>query len=114
MVKPWIDPVTRDKMQLLGTDFLPVLREYIDNSNIPVELGGTHENFKWNWPYPEETHCTPEHVAEYNAARGRPGMDKAKCQEMTEGRNDDMTGVSDGQVAASSQDLTSEGGTSTS
>lgn len=70
-MKPWIDPVTRDKMHLIGTDYLPVLRRYIDDSQIPADLGGSYAPFAWHWPYPEETLCTPEHIAQYNEARGR-------------------------------------------
>jgi hypothetical protein len=77
VVKPWIDPVTRDKMELIGTDFLPTLREHIDDSQIPADLGGSYQNFVWSWPYPEESLCTPEHIAQYNAARGRSKVNVA-------------------------------------
>lgn len=71
VVKPWIDPVTREKMQIIGTDFLPTLTKYIDIEMIPTELGGKHSNFRWSWPYPEESCCTPRHIEEYNIFRGR-------------------------------------------
>lgn len=58
-------------MELIGSDYLPTLRNFIDDAQIPVDLGGSYQNFVWNWPYPEETLCTPEHIAQYNAARGR-------------------------------------------
>lgn len=39
MIKPWIDPVTAEKFKILGSDYLPALREIIDNESIPAELG---------------------------------------------------------------------------
>ena len=65
IVRPWIDPVTREKFQILGSDYIDTLHKYIDDSQIPVELGGSHAGFKWSWPYPEESCCTPRHVSEY-------------------------------------------------
>ncbi len=50
VIRPWLDPITARKIQILGTDFLPTLREYIDDSQIPIELGGTRENFAWQFP----------------------------------------------------------------
>ncbi len=57
--------MTREKFQILGSDYLDTLRKYVDDSQIPVELGGSHAGFKWNWPYPEESYCTPQHIREY-------------------------------------------------
>lgn len=54
LIKPWIDPVTSDKIQILGSDYLPTLREAIDDSQIPPELGGSAEGFYWTAPAPEE------------------------------------------------------------
>lgn len=45
VVKPWIDETTREKFQILGSDYLPVLLRYIDEKQIPVELGGA--NLHW-------------------------------------------------------------------
>lgn len=69
MVKPWIDPVTREKMQILGTDFLQTLLQYIDLSQIPPEMGGQYEGFVWSWPYPAETMATTSHIEEYNKVK---------------------------------------------
>jgi hypothetical protein len=71
VVKPWIDPVTREKMQIIGTDYLPTLLKYIDIEQIPAELGGKYEGTQWSWPYSEDSYATPEHIDEYNLARGR-------------------------------------------
>lgn len=50
MIKPWIDPVTVEKFQILGSDYLPKLREHIDNDFIPSEYGGGCHDFPWHWP----------------------------------------------------------------
>ena len=80
MVRPWIDSVTRDKFQILGSDFLSTLRNYIDDDQIPAEYGGTHSSFVWQWPYPEESGCSPEQIVEYNSFR-KMAMNKNKEQE---------------------------------
>jgi hypothetical protein len=35
---------------IIGSDYLPTLRKYIDDSQIPAELGGLRENFAWTFP----------------------------------------------------------------
>lgn len=55
MVKNWIDPITADKIKIVGSNFIDVLREHIDDSNIPPELGGSCPDFKWQWPWPDST-----------------------------------------------------------
>ena len=40
IVKHFVDEGTRDKMRLLGTDYLPTLTKFIDPSAIPAYLGG--------------------------------------------------------------------------
>ena len=40
MIKPWLDPVTKAKFHVLGSNFLPKLLEYIDEDQIPSSLGG--------------------------------------------------------------------------
>jgi hypothetical protein len=63
--RPLIDEVTRQKFFILGSDYLSVLRNHIDDSQIPSELGGTAENFVWSWPYPDGTGCSPSEIAEF-------------------------------------------------
>lgn len=42
-MKPYIDPITAQKVVfLLQSEVILTLREYIDESNIPVQLGGGH------------------------------------------------------------------------
>eukprot|EP00916_Digyalum_oweni_P004212 GHVL01007431.1.p1 GENE.GHVL01007431.1~~GHVL01007431.1.p1 ORF type:complete len:362 (-),score=89.82 GHVL01007431.1:7-1092(-) len=41
MISPFIDPNTRDKVEILGSNYINVLTKYIDKSCIPPELGGT-------------------------------------------------------------------------
>jgi hypothetical protein len=55
MIKNWIDPVTADKIKILGSNFLETLREHIPEDQIPPEFGGTHPDWRWQWPWPEDT-----------------------------------------------------------
>jgi hypothetical protein len=50
MLKPFIDPVTSDKIHIVGGDYLDTLREHIDDSQIPEDLGGSFKMI-WQWPY---------------------------------------------------------------
>jgi hypothetical protein len=51
MVAPFIDPVTKSKLHILGSNYLPQLLEHIDASQIPRELGGEMD-IQWHWPHP--------------------------------------------------------------
>lgn len=55
LVRPWIDPVTADKIRILGHDYIGHLKEPIDEKYIPKEMGGECEDFTWQWPYPESS-----------------------------------------------------------
>mmetsp|Transcript_17097 Transcript_17097/g.28945 ORF Transcript_17097/g.28945 Transcript_17097/m.28945 type:complete len:322 (-) Transcript_17097:2207-3172(-) len=50
LVKPWIDPVTVQKIRILGSNYQDVLKEFIDEDHIPVEYGGTKEDMHWTFP----------------------------------------------------------------
>jgi len=50
IVKAFVDPETVSKTQILGTNFLPTLLEHVNADQIPVEYGGTNENFSWEAP----------------------------------------------------------------
>ncbi len=50
LIKSFLDPKTASKFVILGTDYLPELRKYIDDSQIPEELGGSRTNFAWTFP----------------------------------------------------------------
>ncbi|KAI8374128.1 CRAL-TRIO domain-containing protein [Radiomyces spectabilis] len=41
VIRPWLNPGTLDKVQILGKDFKNVLLEHIDAENLPDFLGGT-------------------------------------------------------------------------
>lgn len=62
IIRPWIDPVTTEKFILIGSDFLPTLRNLIDDSQIPVEYGGKRENFGWTYPENREREDTIEQI----------------------------------------------------
>lgn len=50
VVKPWMDEETLKKVMILGSNFLPTLREIIADDQIPAEYGGSRENVAWTWP----------------------------------------------------------------
>jgi hypothetical protein len=50
MIKPWIDPVTVNKFRIIGTNYQDALKEAIAEDQIPVEYGGTWEDFGWTYP----------------------------------------------------------------
>jgi hypothetical protein len=60
LIKPWIDPDTASKFQILGSNYLDTLRELIDDSQIPLEYGGSCSYFTWEWPFPDSAGCSPE------------------------------------------------------
>jgi hypothetical protein len=68
-LQPFIDPVTRQKIRILGSNYLEELRECVDDSQIPCEYGGTWNGIKWNWPYPDDSGCSPQQIKEYNVSR---------------------------------------------
>lgn len=41
IISHWIDPVTREKFHILGSDYQSTLKEFIPEDQIPVEHGGT-------------------------------------------------------------------------
>ncbi len=41
VVSNFLDPVTKQKVVLLGSDYKTLLPQYIDLKNLPVEYGGT-------------------------------------------------------------------------
>lgn len=50
IVKPWLDPLTLEKIQICGENYYPVLSKYIDDDVLPVEYGGKNNNFSWVSP----------------------------------------------------------------
>lgn len=50
MIKPWIDPVTVAKFKILGSNYQSELKAHIAEDQIPVEYGGTWEEFGWTYP----------------------------------------------------------------
>ena len=50
LIKPWIDPVTVQKFQIIGSNYQDILKDKISEEYIPVEYGGTCESFGWTFP----------------------------------------------------------------
>jgi len=50
LIKDWIDPVTANKMHLLGSDYQSELLEYIHPDQLPIEYGGTNSFDVFDWP----------------------------------------------------------------
>lgn len=50
LIKDWIDPVTANKMHLLGSEFQSELLEYIHPDQLPIEYGGTNSFDVFAWP----------------------------------------------------------------
>lgn len=64
LVSPFIDPVTAAKIKIVGSDYLPLLRELIDDDQIPSELGGS-ATVTWHYPYADSSCISQEHIKEY-------------------------------------------------
>jgi hypothetical protein len=47
MFKPLVQPRTREKVCVLGSDFLTTLRESIAHEEIPEEYGGGYRDVPW-------------------------------------------------------------------
>ena len=48
IIKSFLNEVTVNKFIIVGDNYIDKLREHIDDSQIPIELGGSRENFPWN------------------------------------------------------------------
>jgi hypothetical protein len=62
LITPFMDPVTKAKFRLLGSDYQAALLEAMDEDQIPTDYGGTRE-VQWHWPYPEGSGCSPSELA---------------------------------------------------
>lgn len=65
MFKPFIDIRTRDKVIILGADYLPTLEQYIERSSIPVEYGGDSLEAKWDALYHPSSGASIDQINEY-------------------------------------------------
>jgi len=73
LVRPFIDPVSREKFVFVpAADALKVLREYINDDNIPVEYGGTFSDITWAGPFAESSGISESAVdAQLDSFRAR-------------------------------------------
>lgn len=58
VISPWLDPVTANKIRIVGSNYISSLREVIADDQIPKELGGSFEGMTWQWPFPEDSGCS--------------------------------------------------------
>ena len=65
LITPFIDPITSSKIRIIGSDYLEELRQHIDDSEIPVEIGGSKVGISWQWPYSEESGVSPDQIRSY-------------------------------------------------
>ncbi len=70
IISPWVDPITAQKIRILGSDFLPTLREFISDDNIPDYLGGSCTGLTWCYPYEETEGISSEQLVEAVNRRG--------------------------------------------
>lgn len=47
LFKPFVDPRTREKILIVGTDYAAGLAEYMDLSQVPTDYGGTDTDITW-------------------------------------------------------------------
>ena len=64
LISPFMDEVTKSKVRILGSDFLPSLLEEIAEDHIPVDYGGSMET-RWAWPFSEASGCSPAQVEQF-------------------------------------------------
>eukprot|EP00128_Syssomonas_multiformis_P017703 Colp12_sorted_trinity150504_noHs@25047 len=71
MITPLLNPVTTDKIKILGSNYLKTLQEYIDLSEIPEELGGTNKDFNWQAPYHVSGGGSLDQLKAYNEKKAK-------------------------------------------
>lgn len=54
--------MTSEKIKVLRGDYIQTLAEYIDEDQIPEEIGGTLKNVPWHWPYAEDSGVSPDQL----------------------------------------------------
>lgn len=50
VVKPWLDPMVMEKVQIVGGSYADTLKHFIDEDQIPEEYGGSRKDFAWKLP----------------------------------------------------------------
>jgi len=58
MMRRWVNPVTAQKIRIIGKDYQAALKEVIAEDQIPVEYGGTWKDFPWTYPENQEMDLT--------------------------------------------------------
>jgi hypothetical protein len=87
LVSYCVDPITAQKISIVGADYQELLKELIDDDNIPSDLGGTAD-VSWHYPYPEGSGCSPAELRAYLALQeereGKEGNEEEKEKEKKE------------------------------
>lgn len=63
--KPFIDKRTRDKFNILGSDFLPVLLDHMDITQIPSDYGGDAKDVPWCFRGTDEAGCSAQVIKKH-------------------------------------------------
>lgn len=69
LIKPFIDTDTALKISILGSDYMPQLLEFVDEDNIPVEMGGRCDNVPWSGPWTDECGCSEDQVDFFSSSK---------------------------------------------
>ena len=79
MAKGFLDPRTRDKIKVKGSDYLPTLLELIDEETLPTFLGG-----KCDKPFPSDVGPWNDYECVNNIFRKKGEGDSAQEEEKKE------------------------------
>eukprot|EP00455_Lapot_gusevi_P031720 TRINITY_DN344_c0_g2_i6.p2 TRINITY_DN344_c0_g2~~TRINITY_DN344_c0_g2_i6.p2 ORF type:complete len:253 (-),score=82.20 TRINITY_DN344_c0_g2_i6:605-1363(-) len=77
-VKPWIHPITRERIQVLGSDYKQQLLKTIDADQLPVYLGGTCQCADANCVGAQQRQMVREHIERLKQAKQNEQKEEAK------------------------------------
>ena len=65
LFQPLIDTRTKQKITILGDNYLSTLLVYMDMDHIPTEYGGTGVEVGWDWKYQDNTGASVAQIGAY-------------------------------------------------